>query len=236
MRFRNLLTKFTPLAIAALVGFSGCSSDLSAPVEVLSDTNSLAWQNQIIQEETPALLAGLDIEGAYEQGIIENAVYGQDGTYAKPSGAKKKALNFAETNEDEVETTFGRRGQWLVKAQVVSPDESTVIVFGSDKVGYSTIEFPEDAVEEDVVVTVVHKLKGKRDFFLFPEGIEFQEDVTVRFSLAGLNQRQKKKLMNLRLWHHIPDQGWVLVPSYSDGSFVIATLEHFSRYAVGSDE
>jgi hypothetical protein len=231
MRFHSLLTKFSPLAIAALVGFSGCSTDLSAPVDVSSDANLSAWQNQSTQDATPDILASIDIEGAYDQSII------YDGTNAKLTGALAKALRFAETNDDDdINETFGRRGKWLVKSGLVIADETTVIEFGTDKVGYSTITFPDGAVEEDVVVTIVHKLKGKRDIFFFPD-MTFGEDVTLQFSLEGLNNRQKKNLENLRLWFHDPDaDGWVLIPSSSDGEWVTATLEHFSRYAVGSDE
>mgnify|MGYP003573353448 CR=1 FL=1 len=224
MRFRNLITKFTPLAIAALVGFSACSDMGTDSLEM----SSTEMAGQTFQDETPDLLAGIDIEGAYEMGIY-------DGSAAKPTGTKTKLLTFAETNEDEVDEVYGRNGKWLIKSQLVSAEDGGIITFGTDKIGYSTLEVSAGAIPEDLVFTIVHKTRGKRDIFLFPEGVNFTADVTLRISLEGLNNRQKNRLENLRLWYHIPDVGWELVPSSSDGVWVTATLEHFSRYAVGSD-
>jgi hypothetical protein len=232
MRFHEVITKFSPLAIAALIGFSACSDMGTEPLE--SSHAHLAWQNQTAQDETPALLDGIDIDGAYEQELLV------DGAARPTGGAPKKLLAFAESNDDPLDKQTRR---WIVKAEWISPTGGE-IWFGNDKIGYSVLEFPAGAVDEDVLITLVHKIRGARDIFLFPEGIVFDEPVTLKFNLVGLKNRQKKRLLELQLFYHNPDPdgdprtddgGWELVPSYSDGEWVIATLEHFSRYAVGSD-
>ena len=226
MRFHKLIARLTVLAAASLIGLAGCSDMGTGSLEM----SSTEMANQTFQDETPDLLAGIDIEGAYEQDLLV------DGVAVKPTGAKTKAINFAVTNEDDgIEVTLRRK--WLIKSALVSADEPTIIPFGTDKVGYSSLEIPAGAVDEDVVFTIVHKLKGKRDLFFFPEGIDFNKPITLHFSLEGLNQRQLDYILSLQLFYHNPvGGGWQLIDSYSDGDFVHATLEHFSRYAVGSNE
>jgi hypothetical protein len=179
-----------------------------------------------MQDETPAQLAGIDIDGAYDEPLL---------SAAKPSGAVKSAMiDFAESNDD-VETDLSIKN-WLLVAQTVGPEGGT-IVFGTDKVGYSEIIIPAGALDEETTISLVHKLKGKRDLFLFPEGTTFNVPITVRFSLTSLSKKQKSKLLNMRMYYHDDNGGgWEQVPSYSDGEWVIATLEHFSRYAIGSDD
>ena len=222
---RRLAAATIALGVIALGAVSCSDSPMQSRgeiAELASPLAQLAAVGQTLQDVTPSELAGIDIDGAYEQALL------------KPSGSTKSLLiDFAETNEGEVDFSTRR---WLLKSQEISAEDGGTIVFGTNKVGYSTIEFPAGALDEDEVITIVHKLRGKRDLFLFPEGTVFNTPVTVRFSLEGLNRRQLKRLLAMRLFYHIPDSGWELVPSYSDGSFVIATLEHFSRYAVGSDE
>jgi hypothetical protein len=225
MKIRNLITKLSPLAIAALVGFSGCSDSGTRPLEM--STAELAWQNQTVQDGTPDLLNGIDIEGAYTDGIFID-----DAVPAKASGAVPvRILNYVDKLETEV-TKSNRR--WLLKSQFIGPDGGT-ITFGTDKVGYSTLTFPAGAVDEEVLITVVHKLKGKRDLFFFPDQ-DFDAPVTLSFNLTSLNRTQIHYLLSLKLYHHVKGKGWVEVKrSFSDGGFVVARLMHFSRYAVGSD-
>jgi len=235
MDLRNL----RPLAATLIAGIAALAvvscSDMGT--QSRSDVNAqLAWQEQSVQDATPALLDGIDIDGAYTDPLLDgNAL-------AKPSGAKAKLLDFAESNDDSADITTRR---WLLKAQEISAAEGGTIVFGTDRIGYSMLEIPAGALDHDTLIQIVHKLRGKRDVYLFPEGTVFNKAVTLRFSLDGLNQRQTNKLLNMRLYYHDPDPdgnpntddgGWQLIPSYSDGHYVIATLEHFSRYAVGSDE
>ena len=233
----SLLRRFAATTIALGVIALGAVSCSDAPTqsrgnvaEMTSPMAQLASLGQTFQDDTPRELSGIDIDGAYAEAML-----------ARPSGAKSNLISFAETNEDEVDFSTRR---WLVKSQEISADDGGTIVFGNDNVGYSSLEIPAGALDEDELITVVHKLKGKRDLFLFPEGTEFSAPVTLRFSLEGLNKRKLRKLLNMRLYYHDPDPdgdpdtddgGWQLIPSYSDGSYVIATLEHFSRYAVGSD-
>jgi hypothetical protein len=222
---RTAALSLTTLAFVA-VSFVGCSDMVTQPDS--PSIEMLAWQNQTLHDDTPDILAGIDIDGAWEQGIIDDG-------FSKPAGRRKlRALNYAVMVDDTVTMMVGKN--WLIKKALVVAGEETVIEFGTDKVGYSNITFPAGAVEEDVLVTIVHKLKGKRDIFFFPD-MAFGEEVTLRFSLHELNERQIRKLTNLRLWYHNTALGgWEYVSSYSDGDWVIATLDHFSRYAVGSDE
>jgi hypothetical protein len=219
MKHRSIVTKLAAMAIVAFVGVVGCSDMVAQPDN--PSVEALAWQNQTLQDATPTELAGIDLEAAYA---------------AKPSGGRglKKVINFVESLDEEFE--FSNR-KWLVKAQMVWPDESTTITFGTPDVGYSTMEIPEGAIEEKTLFKLIVKLRGKRDLFLFPHGITFAEPVTVRFSLEGLSSATIARLMGLRLYYHNPESGgWEYIESYCDGDYVVATLEHFSRYAVGSDE
>jgi len=230
---RRLAATAIALGVIALGAVSCSDSPMQSRghvAELASPMAQLAAIGQTFQDDTPGELAGIDIDGAYAEAML-----------ARPSGAKSNLISFAETNEDEVDFSTRR---WLVKSQEISAKDGGTIVFGTKKVGYSTLEIPADALDEDEVITIVHKLKGKRDLFLFPHGTEFNASVTVRFSLEGLSNRQLRNLLNMRLYYHDPDPdgnpdtddgGWQLIPSYSDGSYVVATLEHFLRYAVGSD-
>jgi hypothetical protein len=231
LRFlRPVSISFSLFAAFAIV-FAGCS-DLAAPVDVGS-TAELAWQNQTLQDPEPIELADLDIEGAYLQGLHADA--------AKPSGGFRRLINFVESLDEEFEYT---NRKWLVKTQKIDSDGG-VITFGTQDVGYSTMEFPEGAVDEKTHIKIIMKLRGKRDLFLFPEGVVFNEPVTLKFSLEGLSSRAIKRIMSLRLFYHNPDPdgdpdtddgGWEYIDSSCDGVYVTATLEHFSRYAVGGDE
>ena len=212
------------IAMFAMV-FAGCS-DLAAPIDSGS-TYELALQNQTLQEEDPAILDGLDIEGAYTQGLTDNEVN------SKPTIGINRLITFVESLDEEFD--FSNR-KWLVKTQKIGP-EGGVITFGTPDVGYSTMSFPEGAVDGKTHIKIIMKLRGKRDLFLFPEGTVFSEPVTLSFSLEGLSSRAIKRLMSLRLYYHNPvEGGWEYIESTCDGDFVTATLEHFSRYAVGSNE
>jgi hypothetical protein len=229
MSIRNLLAKFSALGIAAVVGFSACS-DLAAPVETTA-ISDIAWQDQVLQDETPAILADLDIEGAYSQALIEDVSAKPTG--GRGSGGVNKIIKFLENIDEDFEYT-GRR--WLVKVAKVNPDEITTIVFGTDDVGYTTITVPAGAVDEKVHFKIIMKLRGNRDLFLFPH-LVFNKPVTVDYSLKGLNSATIERIAKLRLFYHNREAGgWELIPSTCDGDYVHATLAHFSRYGVGSDE
>jgi len=220
LRKFGLAAKLSALAAVGFLGLYSCSSGPTAP-----DTAGRGY-HQWMQDETPAQLQGIDIDAAYDQPLI---------SAAKPSGWVSDAMiDFAESN-DEIEGSLQIR-RWLLVAQTVGPEGGT-IYFGNDDVGMSEIIIPAGALDEATTISLVHKVRGKRDLFLFPEGTTFNVPITVRFSLASLNQRQINKLLNMRMYYH-NDQGggWEQVPSYSDGEWVIATLEHFSRYAIGSDD
>lgn len=224
LRKFGFAAKLSALLATGLLGLYACSSGPTGPESVGRG------HSQYMQDETPALLDGIDLEAAYDQPRIDVA--------ARPTGGggaiKKAFINFAESNEDfELDLQIKN---WLIVAQKVGP-EGGDIVFGSDRMGYSRIHVPAGALDEEVTITLVHKLRGKRDIFLFPEGQTFNVPIEVRFSLASLNKRQADKLLDMRLYYHNPlGGGWELVPSYSTGTEVVATLDHFSRYAIGSDQ
>ena len=218
MYLRKAHTTSVSLSMIAMfaIVFAGCS-DLNAPVETHT-VYDIALQNQTLQDETPDLLVGVDIDAAY----------------AKPSGpSDSRVIEFVESLDEEFE--YSNR-KWLVKAQNIRP-EGGVISFGTPDVGISTMTIPRGALEEKTLIKIIMKLRGKRDLFLFPEGTVFLEPVTLSFSLEGLSDRAIKRLMALRLYYHNPEEGgWEYITSSCDGLFVTATLNHFSRYAVGSNE
>lgn len=229
MRIVRKAAQFALMAAIGLLAFQACSSSLME--SEADESAAAALEIQSFQDQTPAILGDIDIKAAYSHPVAQKPA-GSD-FFAKVT-TPRKLLNFAESNDNELSFT-GRR--WTIVAKVISAEEGGVIEFGSDDIGYSTIEFPPGALEADQLITVVHKLKGKRDIFFFPEGLQFNEPVTVQFPLAGLNERQIDRLLRMRLWYHNDQlEAWELVSSSSDGAWVAATLEHFSRYAIGSDE
>jgi hypothetical protein len=128
----------------------------------------------------------------------------------------------------------------IFEGKALIDDDGGSIVLGDSENGYSYLIFPEDAINEDeypdgVVVYFNWQSEG---FFIadcYPEGIQFDNPVTIHLSYGGA------KLLgvaenNLDLYYYNP-----LINQYESiggvvnttEKYVEGTITHFSRYAIG---
>ena len=225
MRSR-ILRRFAATAIALGVIALGAVSCSDSPMqsrghvaELASPMAQLAAIGQTFQDTPPAIIA--------EDMAIE--------PLAKPRGRGR--VEILSTVETELITR-----SWLIKTVWIPEGVGAVgddaIVFGTKKVGYSTLSLPDDALDEDQTIVIVQKLKGNRDIYLYPHGLEFEEDVTLSLSYKALKLKNDTEAEDLTLFYLNPEsRGWDTLDSDvdTDAELVITDLEHFSRYGIGSD-
>ena len=220
MRSR-MLRRFAATAIALGVIALGAVSCSDSPMqsrghvaELASPMAQLASVGQTFQDTPPAIIA--------EDMAME--------PLARPDRNGVRILS-------TVETEYITR-TWLVKVVWIPAGLDADIVFGTTKVGYSTLSIPEDALDEDQTIVIVQKLKGNRDLYLYPHGLEFDEDVELSLSYKALKLRGDDEAEDLCLFYLDPEsRGWQSLDSDvdKDAKLVVTDLEHFSRYGIGSD-
>jgi hypothetical protein len=125
-----------------------------------------------------------------------------------------------------------QRSKWI--------DEDGGSIWVGDEVhGYSSLYFPDDAVDDDVLVTFWWEstgfLEGGAEFS--PHGITFDKPVRMQLSykdadLTGVNED------DLKIFYYHEDTGeWEVIGDYVDKrrKVVVGYTTHFSRYGVGID-
>ena len=138
-----------------------------------------------------------------------------------------------------VETVW--RGQaWLIKVAHVTAGTEAEITWGVDGLGTSKLAFGENTLAADTYVAVVQQLRGRRNVYLFPTGLQFNPDDPALLSLSytGTNLKKIDDLNSLDVFHIGPQtRGWQPLEGTVDteSECVDVDLEHFSRYGIGSD-
>lgn len=127
----------------------------------------------------------------------------------------------------------------FIKQQVIKKSKGGLIEVGDKQHGKSSLNFPKDAVSEDVEVTFEWEstgfLEGGAQFS--PHGTVFLKPVEIKLSykdadLTGINEA------DLKIWYFNEDLGvWELVGDevHPDQKYVRGYINHFSRYAIGAE-
>ncbi|GAB4333092.1 MAG: hypothetical protein Kow0037_11240 [Calditrichia bacterium] len=116
----------------------------------------------------------------------------------------------------------------------VTRKDGGVLLNGNPANGYSYLYFYSYALPQDTLIQFSWDSQGYVTD-LAPHGIQFQNTVYLRLSykdadLSNINED------NLRIWYYNEHyQMWELIGGYVNKTdkYVIAPIQHFSRYAIG---
>ncbi len=117
-------------------------------------------------------------------------------------------------------------------------DDGGTISVGDEVHGISKLVFPEDAVDDDVLITFSMESTDLLEVQFSPHGITFDEPVRLELSykdadLTGVNED------DLKIYYYNENTGvWELVGDQVDKTkkVVVGYTNHFSRYAVAFGE
>lgn len=224
-RWRAIAITTALAAIAAMVAVSGCSDSGRLPTE--ASLEEQLWQDQFFLTDAPELV------------LAEMAEDAEVDALARPSGPRGRVLRILDAAEGLEDAEFMAGRNWLVRVATAYPDQDNEIVFGSvtRKLGLSSLFIPAGALSEATEIIIVMKVKGNRQIFLYPDGTQFAEGKEALLTISWEGTRYEGDGSDLSVFYHVPDWGWDTLPSTPDAEAhtVTASLEHFSRYAIGTD-
>ena len=186
--------------------------------------------------------AFLAIAGCSETPLRSGTSFEQDGTpyqvdlLSRTDGSATGTA--AKPKKDKNATFIAESDGWITGTQLVKRRQNNLLTVGNEEVGYSYFYVPRKAVSEDVWVTMSVSTEGAVAVEFEPEGLEFEKKTTLWLSYRGVTVPDDDE-NKLRLFYDNVDLGfWEWVPgSHADRStvHVEAKLDHFSRYAVGTN-
>ncbi|MCA9735300.1 MAG: hypothetical protein H6696_15340 [Deferribacteres bacterium] len=144
--------------------------------------------------------------------------------------------------KDELKVVKSKKSKKLYSSQWNVPRNAKGWTYsGDDRNGKAWLYFPLESVSQDESVTIDLELdgllRGGIEVELSPHGLQFENTVTAMISYAkfDLGTIDENKL---RIWYWNENlQLWEMVKGYVDteNKLVVGSLEHFSRYAIGSE-
>jgi hypothetical protein len=100
--------------------------------------------------------------------------------------------------------------------------------------GRVTLIFPPNALDEDTWITVEMINDGTLGVELGPHGIQFNEAVTIKIDLSGTTGEGVGNATST-LWYNEVEDWWEEMPSLdNDANTTKSSLQHFSKYKVGT--
>lgn len=127
----------------------------------------------------------------------------------------------------------------FVSQKLITVAQGGKIEVGDNQHGKSRLNFKSGDVSQNVLVTFSWEstglLEGGAEFS--PHGTVFNNPVQIRLSykdadLTGINEE------DIKIWYFNEEDGvWELIAGevHSDDKFVQGYIEHFSRYAIGTE-
>jgi len=118
-------------------------------------------------------------------------------------------------------------------------DDGGIIGLGDDQEGYSFLNFPEDALDDDDATTIFFSWESSEllQAKFGPHGIQFDKPVYIRLSYKGANLIGVNE-SHLRLYYYNElTQSYERLKSEANVNekYVHGYLYNFSRYAIGYD-
>jgi len=130
--------------------------------------------------------------------------------------------------------------QWIEGSKLMRNDRPDTLRVGNDQIGYSYFIAPANALPQKwVIVTMRVSTTGPVLVEFGPEGLRFNRPTKVVLSYRGADL-SKVNESSLRVYYNNEKiKAWELMPGGSSDHATMtvrASLEHFSQYAVGSEE
>ena len=144
------------------------------------------------------------------------------------SSGQVTILKIAATNPDGLHKIF--------KAHQEIDEDGGTIVWGDEECGYTYLEFPEDALDDDAHIYGYWRSENLLQADFYPEGLQFNKPVYVRMSYKDVDLGSSQPNLGM-YYYNESTANWELISTSVNTAekYIEGYITHFSRYAIGME-